>query len=223
VVLASDSPTADAGGRGRAVIVPKVRKPAIMDTRDLVRLALDPDANTRRWAVENLSGSTNPDAVAAFREALSDPDPQVREEALSALANAGGPDLRAVEEVLAHEEASAVRIAAIRLLGESSEQSRTDVLARLLEDRDPAIRVAVVEAAGRQEHPMAHDILRRAVQDAEPSVRMAALSTVAYYAPGEGARAAVERALQDGDAGVRALAEELIEGLQDMDDVDERG
>jgi HEAT repeat protein len=223
VVLASDAARADADGAGGSIPAPKARETGAIGTRDLARLALDPDASTRRWALRALSGSTNADAAGAFREALRDPDPEVREEALCALAYAGGANLRAVEEILAREEAFAVRIAAIHVLGEVTEEGRTEVLARLLEDRDPAIRVAVVEAAGRQEHPMANDILLRAMQDAESSVRMAALSTAVYYAPGEGARTAVERALHDSDAGVRALAEELMDGLQYLDQAHERG
>lgn len=223
VVLASDASAAGSEGRGDAVSAPKPRSSDRASTRALTQLASDSDASARRWALQSLSGRTDPDTIGAARGALDDPDPQVREQALSALAYTEGVALRDIEDVLAREKVADVRIAAIRLLGEMTDEGRTEVLARLVQDRDPAVRIAVVEAMSRQDHPMASDILRRAAQDTEPSVRMAALSAIAYDVPGESARTTVERALKDGDANVRAMAEELMDSLQDMDDADERG
>jgi len=222
VVLASEASAAGTERRGDAANAQKPRSRERANSPALTRLASDSDASARRWALQSVSGRSDPETIRAARGALDDPDAQVREQALSALAYSDGVALRYIEDVLAREKVADVRIAAIRLLGEIKDEGRTEVLARLVQDRDPAVRIAVIEAMSRQDHPMANDVLRRAAQDAEPSVRMAALSAVAYDVPGESARTTVERALKDGDANVRALAEELIDSLRDMD-TEERG
>lgn len=123
----------------------------------LIRLAHDPDAYVRGWALFALGGAVNdhewldtPAAVAAYRANVEDPDPHVHEEAQQALASLG--DIEQLAVVLGgYDDPDGELVALARELGDPAlHEPLTELRAWIDDDESgyfsPAY-VALVEEA----------------------------------------------------------------------------
>jgi HEAT repeat protein/lysophospholipase L1-like esterase len=179
----------------------------------LIALVPDPDAGWHAIDALGAIGAEARAAVPALRSALADPRGNVRWRAALALgqmgpvAGAAGPELRALMD----DPADNVRLAAVRAIARTSvdASAAAPALARALaRDTDSRVRAAAALGLGHLQGAgdQARDALIAGARDPDAIVRASAVRSLARLPPSEAGAAALARARQDPDAGVRAEA-----------------
>ena len=142
-------------------------------------------------AARGTGTSLSPQATAALFAALQDPDVDVRVRAAWALGQVGGPEAETRLIGSLNDPHPYVRRAAVQALGKMGSAAALAPLTRGLQDRIPQVRQRTVEALGRA------------------CLRLNDASLLASTVP------LLVQALEDGDAGVRKYAAEMLGLLRD--------
>lgn len=197
----------------------------------LLEGAVHPEAGVRCACVRALGTCDTPAAEATLAAAMDDPDPEVRLAALGALGDevgAGALRARLVDPDPRVRAQAAVRCGAggadtlralladddpapvIAALGVLPRDLRDGALARL-DDRDPRVRAAALARFAAWAHPgdLPRESLERALADPSAAVRREAVRATDALLGNE-ACAALARALDDPDRGVRTAAAEAL-------------
>jgi HEAT repeat protein len=175
----------------------------------LISLLTSDNRQLRHHAAHALSKLRDTRAVDPLIAALGDPEPSVVYKAAFALGRIG--DSRAIGSliVLLDHTATEVRAAASDAL-EMIGQAAVPALVAAFDQGSAVVREQVVHLLATVAGPAAEEIAHRAAHDETAPVRMAGLATLAKVTGDQTVRAAASAALNDSDAGVRALASRLL-------------
>ncbi len=149
------------------------------DRTALLSRLSDPSWRVRKAAVERLSATREPEAVAAslLQELARSGDVGARNAAAEALARLGGAALSGLVALLSGPDAGARKLAA-DVLGELGQPSAGPSLAAALDDLDGNVRAAAAEALGKLGGDAAVPALVRALERGDRFLALASLEAL---------------------------------------------
>jgi HEAT repeat protein len=226
----------------RATAIEAVGRLQVIRAAEQVRKLLqDPAWEVRREAAEALGRLKDFESVEALARTLQDSDADVREAVVVALGSVGNASAIGPLVLALRDPASGVRrIAAATLSRLDTDWSSlpearaaAEELKPALHDNDPGVRhfvghlLAAMNAAAPDKVPLASPppesvterrrmlavtCFLRVLNDVDPELRQAAAHALGRLG-GEGTAAALSRARNDQDSGVRAAAEEALRAI----------
>jgi len=180
--------------------------------RYLLELARDPDGSVRKTAVEALGAVRGAELLPAVVDALSDPEREVSFAAMFAVAKFGEAGWHAVMACIRSQGPTEPRLAAVTWF--LTVTRSIPWFEELLAAPEPALRRAALRSLNAWGQRFAPDEMRerigQAAADPDASVRCQAVLALRWFATTAGARAALQRALDDPDPAVRAMALDSI-------------
>ena len=170
----------------------------------LLKLLEHPDAAARLQAVHTLSKIADPRATAALLNVLNDADAEVARKAIFALGQLGSP--QALSTLIAGlGDVDAERRTTLSTAIQGFGAAALAPLGDALPGARAGVRAHAADILGLLGDPAAVPALAGAFTDDDWNVRFAVLSALGHL-PGAEADAAIERAAQDTDARLRAVA-----------------
>ncbi|MFC9994732.1 fumarate reductase/succinate dehydrogenase flavoprotein subunit [Nocardia sp. NPDC127526] len=170
------------------------------------KAAVDPDHRVR---IEAVNGLVSLDDWPALTGAAHDDSREVRIAAARGLATIGAGGLDTVR-LLVGDRDPLVRAAALTALSRLGTADDAPTLAAALRDSAWQVREGAARGLPSAGPELAAEPLRAALADVHPDVRKAAVLTLTTWPENDSARTALETALTDTDADVRAYARRAL-------------
>jgi hypothetical protein len=183
---------------------------------DLVRShAAHPDPAIRQAACQLAGALGRAEDLDAVLPLAADADRQVARTACLTLGRLGHRAVKAELEALLVRATPVDLPGVVDALVRIADDDTAVVLGRVAERSDEAGRRAVVNALGEIDTPGAAVWLARLARDPKPSVRLGVVAALARREPGPAVLRALGDLARDGDAAVRAAAEEALKAADD--------